>query len=233
MGTMTGQDFIDELTLALENRADAAMSSPNVLRWLNHAYWHMTYPTVHAFENFRVTYDHTLVTNQWSYATGSATTGYRVLGVRSVHYIDATPAAATYSDRPSRLKPRNIRWYDERIHSTGEPRFYVPGEGETLLVTPVPSANQNGNTLRCRLWREATAILVGTTTEVPSYFDEVLMLGAQAVAEYRLGYRDRARETLEHYTAMLNDPLQKDEIEGEDWGFESQLVGEPHMGVST
>jgi hypothetical protein len=231
MGTMDGQSFIDDVRMALDNRADAGASNTRLLRWINHAYFHMTYPSVHAFENFRTTYDITLVQDDADYTLVEGTVGYRVLATRSVHHLDA--AAPTFSTRRSRLDPRNVRWYDERIHSNGPPRYYVVGEGEQILISPVPGAAEAGEVLRLRLWREADPLLVGTVTAVPSYFDEVLVLGAQAVSEYRLGYRDRARETLEHYASMLNDPSQKDEIEGEDWGFEAQLQQEPIMGVST
>lgn len=227
MGTMTGNNFITDLRIALDQRADTSASDANLLRWINHAYWHMTYPSIHAFENFKTTEDITLATDDADYDLSGL--GYRILALYSVHHLES--AAPTYTTQRAPLKPRNIRWYDGHSHSSGPPRFFVAGEGEQILVSPVPSSNENGHILRLRLWREATALLVGTTTEVPSYFDEVLLLGSQAVAEYRLGYRDRARETLEHYAAMLNDPRQKDDIEGEDWGFEAQLISEPVMGA--
>jgi hypothetical protein len=231
MGTLTGSQFQDELLLALDQRTDAGASPTRLLRWINHAYFHMTYPTIHAFEALRTTYDITLGANDADYALDATTVGYQVLAVHNMFHLEAT--VPTFSTRRTRLKSRNIRWYDERQHSNGPPRFYVTGQGEQVFVTPVPGAAEAGQILRLRLWREPALLTAGTTTVVPNYFDEVLLLGAQAVGEYRLGYRDRARETLEHYVAMLNDPKQKDEIEGEDWGLEAQLRGEPIMGVST
>ena len=58
------------------------------------------------------------------------------------------------------------------------------------------------------------------------------MLGALAIAEFRLGYRSRSRETLELYTGLINDVRPKEDLEASLWGYRKELLGSSAMRVS-
>jgi hypothetical protein len=232
MGTMTLDNFRDELTFKLGNRGDSGMTAARLNRWINHAYAHMTYPSVHPFDELKATFDVTLATETgWEVGDIDLDTeaGYVVLALRSVHYIDSS--SPTYSDRRRRLTPQNIRWFDERTQSTGEPARYVV-EGGSLLLDPVPSSSVNGNTLRVRCWRERVLLSGdGDTTVLPDYWDRVLMVGSEALAKIDLEYPDR-EEVLQRYMDFLNDPDTQDMLEANDWGFEQAVRGDPIMRMT-
>ena len=229
MGTMTRDEVQTEVLENLDNRED--VTDTQAARWINHAYSHMTHPSVAQHEDLAVTFDLVLVSGQASYSLAAAVLGYRVLALRNAVYIEAASTSITPNTRRFKLKPKPVEWYDSRQHpNTTHPSNYVIGEGQTILISNTPG---NTNTVRLRLWREAASLSAGTSTTVlPEYYDEALVMGAQGFFEFKLGYRDRANQTFQMYGGLLRDAAPKDLIEAQNWGIETQLAGPPMMGVS-
>jgi hypothetical protein len=232
MGSMTLADYRTELKFLLQNRADTAVGDTRLDRWVNQTYAHLTHPSVHGFNELKATFDITLVNGQSEYAFDTLA-GYKVLAFRSIHFIDALSGAVLNTSTRWRLHPRPIQWYDERQHPSEAPRHYTV-EGTQLMVSPVPGSLQALKVMRCRVWRERPAMTLATdTTLMGDYWDRVLLRGAQAIAEYDLGYRDVAMESLQNYVDMINDHTPQGEVEGSDWGFEVQVEAPPYMGVTS
>ena len=229
MGTMTLSDFRTEIKENLDNRDD--LTDARLNRWINHTYQHLTHPAVHKFEDLATTINITLVSGTASYDLSDATTSAgRILAIRVASYLAAASGSIVDSTRRHRLKPLPIQRYDERQHTSGEPRFYTVGEDQAMLLDPTPN---NTNTVRLRVWREAASLTNDTdTTVLPEYWDEVLLTGSQALTEFKLNYRDRANETFQLYNNFINNASDKSVLEAHNWDFEMQVISQPHMGVS-
>ena len=227
MGSMTLTDFRTELRENLDNRDD--VSDDRLDRWINHTYHHLTHPSVHKFEDLAVTYDITLVSGTQSYTLVSGTTGFRILGIRSVAYYHAAPGSIDNSTRRHRLKPKPIQWFDDRQHPSSEPRYYTVGEDQTILLSATPN---NTNTVRLRVWREVADLTSEATTDIPEYFDEVLLTGSQAFSEFKLNMRDKANETFQLYNGLIGNLDNKMVLEANSWDLETTVTGHPHMGLS-
>lgn len=231
MGDITLVEIRDEIKLSMEDRSDAGVSTANLNRWINRVYRIMTHPSVHEFDEMKASHDIVLVQDQWIYPLTETVLGYKNIGIRAMFYYES--AAPTFSDIATKLDPRNVRWFSDRQHTNGPPRRYVTGEGENLWIDPVPGSAENGNILRVHLWKQVERLSDDTdTTLLPAYFDEAIVLGSQGMAEFRLGYRDRSRETLALYNGIMNNASQKSEIEAEDWDFKPNMRAEGFMRVS-
>ena len=228
MGTMTRLEVATEVLANLDNRQDVGAAV--IARWINHTYSHMTHPGVHVFEDLNTVYDLVLVSGTAEYSLATAVVGYRVLAVRGATYMDAASGSITASTRRNRLKPKPVEWYDNRIHPSGEPRHYVVREGQNIYLSLTPN---NTNTVRLRLYKEAASLSADSSvTVLPEYFDEALVTGTQAFAEFKLGMREKASETFGLYNALLNGGMDKQTMEQTAWGIETQLTTVPIMGVS-
>jgi hypothetical protein len=218
MGTLQLSEFRTELQLALKNRSDAAVTTARMNRWLNAAYRHMCLPNVHAFREMQATHDITLVASTSSYSISEATVGFKIIGTRGVYNILDVPETPT--SRKRKLSPRNIRWFDQRTLSPGSPQVYAV-EGQTILISNVPTAVEAGQIVRLRAWREPAALALDTaTTVIASYYDEPLLIGAQWLAERTLGYRELAEATKQNYIGLLNEGPETEQLEAEDWDFQ-------------
>lgn len=227
MGAMTLADFRNELTLVLGNRSDGVMTPARLNRWINQAYRHLTYPSVHPFDEVKATVDVTLTSGTGQY-TIDTEAGYNVLAVRNMIYFPSS--APTLTTRRHILKQRPIQWFDRRTHASGEPRFYTIEQG-SLYLSPVPGTTENGNVLRVRVWREVAALTGTDTTVLSDYWDPVLEVGAEARAKMVLKYPDR-EEVLQRYVDLINEAVPQDELEASDWSLEMQVRSEPAMRVS-
>lgn len=231
MGTMTRDEIQAEVFRNLNDRGDVTDS--DIVRWINHTYSHMTHPSVHMYEDLATTHDLVLIAGTGSYSIATAILGYRALAIRSVTYLDSTVAAFDPTQtRVQRIKPWPIERFDSTIHSLTSfgPTNYTVGEAQTILFHGTPN---NTNTVRLRLWREAEKLDTGTSTTVlPEYFDEVLVMGSQALLEYKLGMRDKANQTFQLYNSYINQAANKDILEADNWGIETSLSGSPMMGIS-
>jgi len=229
MGTMTRADILAEVKNNIDQEPDIADAT--LIRYINHTYTHMTHPSVHRFEDLATTFDITLVAGQASYSIGLATVGYRILRVRSVSFLAAAPGSIVDSTQRRGLDKMSIDEYDRTQHQqTSQPSRYVLGEGQTILIHNTPSVT---NTVRLRVYREVDLLDETTsTTELPEYFDQVLVTGSQALAEFSLRQREQARETFQLYNSYLQNASPKDILESQNWGIETDIDSVPSMGIS-
>ena len=232
MGTMTGQNFIDELSYILGNRTDLA-DAPGIarrLRWVNFAYQHLTNPKVHMFPELGEVYDITLVAADNDYTLASATVTNVVRGVRDVTYYDA--AAVTATATKCDLSPRDIDWFNARtIPSGGNPTIYAwDFVGPQLLIYPVPSATEAGNIVRVTYFAAPANLTVATTTVLEDlYWDGVLLNGAKWIAEWELGYRELSIASRQVYAEMINEPADGFDLQADDRNFVSEFKHDSYM----
>jgi hypothetical protein len=210
----TASNFRDELVFNLKNRADAGLTDERLDRWINAAYRHMCLPTVHDFREMHTSVDITLVNGTHIYDIDEATVGEKIVAVRSVFNIIDIPETATGRKRV--LRPRAVQWFDRRVLVTGSAQVFTI-DGESIAISNVPGATEAGQLVRIRFWAEPTRLTTGVTTVLADYYDEVLVLGSQWIAERALGYRDRAEITKQDYIGLLNEGPEEGQLEGHMW----------------
>ena len=225
MGDITLSQIQTEVLYNLKNRSDTSLTTARMYRWINAAYRHMCLPSVHMFEELKVTYDITLVAGTYQHSLSAATLGFNLVYLRSAHHVQATAAAETGTTQKRKLSPRNIRWFDRRTLTTGPPTIWSC-DGQTLYLSPIPTSDETNQLLRTRLVREPATLTATDTTVLPVYYDEVLIIGAQWMAERALGYTEKAELTKQDYVAMLNEGSESYELEAEDW--DSHVDINPH-----
>ncbi|MCP4113845.1 MAG: hypothetical protein GY737_00290 [Desulfobacteraceae bacterium] len=230
MGTMTLSEFRTDLSeVGLKGRGD--ISNARLDRWINRAYLDVTHPSIFEHDIFKTTYDITLATDDADYTLASTTVGYTVLGIRSVRYHASTTAGPSVQGR--KLDPESIQEYDDRVHSSGSPAWYVGGEGEQILVSPTPSSSENGHILRCRLWREAAILSTdSSTTVIPANWDYIVYQGSVWRAQIDLGYLDAATPLIELYQGLINQLDPKRVLDQRDTGQQTPILAPSYMEIS-
>lgn len=228
MGLMTYADFTSELGFLLANRKDTdALNVSRLSRWINQAYTYMTHPSVHKFREVQAIDTITLATGDNEYDIGAITSGVTTVAIRWVVYVEASSNAPGTARQ--RLKPRSIRWMEERAIPNGRPIHYAI-DNTNIYIYAVPRSTENGNILRIGLYREP-AVLSGTTaTVLNSYFDRPLVKFAQAFAETDLGDRAKSLITLKEATGLLNNAAEETEMEAEDDGNRIEVMLQSAMG---
>lgn len=225
MGLLTLQEFREELLTALKQRDDIAAAQLN--RWINMAYLHLCAPEVRQHQELKADFTIPLVANTDVYDI-SAVVDFHVLGITEVTYYGATTASNTAQRHD--VRPRDLQWFQDHTIPTasGGPRQYL-WRGTEIRLSPVPTTSEAGNVIQIHCWREPEALVDDATTVLTNYWDHVLVLGAQAIAEYRLGYRELAIATNQLYAQMINEKRAGDELQAEDTGFEMEFERESYM----
>jgi len=223
MGLMTLEEFRDELTFLLKNRTDATVIPARLNRIINQAYSHLCQPEVRKHKELIAHDDVTLVDGQVGYAiqTLFATD---ILSIEDVVYVEA--AAWSNTAARSDLEPRAIHWMNARTHPAGgRPTIYAL-YGTELIIYPEPSTVEAGNIIRVWYYTEPTVLVNNTdTTELATYWDRVLLRGAQWLLEYDAGFRELALLTEQEYTSMINekkDDFELSEVDGSRADFKTQ-----------
>ena len=233
MGTMTLADYRTELPFLLKNRADAAVTTSRLDRWVNAAYRHMTHPSVHKHWEAMGRYDLALVAGTREYSLSTATVGYSIVGVRDVTYYLATAIANTTMRRD--LRPRSLHWINQRSAPLGAPTGYSfdYSTGRLLTLDTQPTSNESGHMVRVSVWRELTALSAATDATVLSdYWDRVLLKGAQWLAELDLGYREIAEATKQDYVGLIGEMWNDFQLNADDTGFQTPVRTESPMEYS-
>jgi hypothetical protein len=230
--TVTGTEYIAEVNYLLGNRSD--ISDARMLRWINHAYHHLTNPRVHEFDELSKNYDFTLTASTNSYALDTTTTGQNaILGIRDVVYYNATSISDTTDKR--NLSPRRSDWFDNhRLPSGGWPSIYTwDFVGPAIRISPVPTSTEAGNYIRVKHYAAPTALVAaGTAAWENPYWDEVLVQGALWIAQYRLGLPDLAVASRQVYVEMINEPADAHMLQSADENFRVDFNVEPYMPTS-
>jgi hypothetical protein len=149
------------------------------------------------------------------------------VALRWISYIDAT----TYSNLANRrkLKPRGIRWFESRTLTRSRP-FLFTIDGTTLIIAGVPGASEVGKLLRVGYTKEPDLLVAAATTVLNRYYDRPLLKYIQAFAEADLNQRALSLVTLKEAMGLLNNAAEKNELEAEDTGFETEMILQPAMG---
>lgn len=227
MGLLQLSEFRSELLVALKQRTDLTAAQLN--RWINQAYFHLSTPEVRQHQELKVNYDITLASGTNTYALDATTVGFHILGIRDVTYYQSTSISNTALRHD--VKPRDLNWFnDHQVPSAGGgPRHYLWDTNE-ITFSPIPTSLEVGHKVRLAVWREVAPLVNDTdVTVLTNYWDNVLILGAQAIAEYRLGYRELAIATQQLYVSYINEKRAGNELQSEDTGFGAHLETETYL----
>jgi hypothetical protein len=221
MGVLTLADFRDELIVALKNEDDITTARLN--RWINNAYTHLCTPEVRRHQELQSSFQISLVAGQNVYPIDRTTIGFHTLGITEVTYYAGNSTSNTLNRWD--VRPRDLSWFN--THKTpsaaGGPRHYL-WRGTNLTFSPIPTSSENGFIVNVDVWREAAPLVNdGDTTVLTNYWDEALILGAQWIAEYRLGLRELAIATQQVYVRYINEKASGNELQYEDTGFQTQI----------
>ena len=235
MGDMSFTEAKAELQFLLGNRTDAdTTNSTRLKKWLNDGYFYMCHPSVHRFREMQAISNATVLvsgTNEYSMETLEPEEGNSagtVVAIRWVSHIESTTYSATANRR--KLTPRSIRWLESRSNRSGRPLHYIM-DGNSMFLYGVPSTSESGQILRIGYYREP-GFYGGTegNTELSTYYDRPLLKFAQAFAETDLGERAKSLVTLKEATGLLNNAVDKNELEAEDDGFRTEVILHSAMG---
>ena len=229
MGILTLEGFRADLLFHLGNRNDMdAIDTTHQDRWINQAYAYMTHPSVHKFREIQKIETVTLVTGTNEYSI--STLGSPALNVIATRFVTHVFASAyTPTARKQKIRPRGIRYFEQRTLKTGAPQFYTI-DGETLFISPVPRSNENAQLLRIGHYAEPTVLVAAATTVLTSYYDRPLQKFTLAFAQTDLGDRSSALVTLREATSLLNNANEEFELEGEDTGWAVEIEVQNAMG---
>jgi hypothetical protein len=222
--------FREELAFSLESRTD--IDDNRLARWVNQGYSFISQPEVRKHRELEATYDVTLVADQNSYSISSTTVGYDILGVRNVTFYDS--ATVTNTTNRHDVRPRDIHWFNKRtLYATsGGPRHYHV-TGDSIEFSPVPTSTDAGKKVRLHIWREPALLSADTDkTVLHAYFDTGVLLAAQWIAQWRLGYREVAIATRQEMQAYINQKTDTGQLGGEDTNFETQVENELYLEIS-
>lgn len=225
MGSLTLDEMRDELLIALRSRDD--LSDAQLTRWINQGYIWVCTPEIRKHEELRATYTVTLVTGQNVYPLDSTTVGYHILGISEVTAYDGT---ATNTEERHDVRPRDIEWFNRtRVPSGGSPRHYL-WRGTDLTFSPVPSSAESGYEVELSVWREPARLSADTdVTVLTDYWDEAVILGAQWIAEYRLGTRELSFATQQMAVKYINEKAAGNELQSEDTHFQAEVRSESYQ----
>jgi hypothetical protein len=227
MGAMTYENFVTELTFLLANRTDAdATNTTRIDRWINQAYTYMCHPSVHHFREMQAMNTIALVNGQNEYDIATIG-GDTPVALRWLSYIDATVDTNLANKR--KLKPRGIRWFESRTLTSSRP-FLFTIDGTNLIIAGVPGPAEVGKLLRVGYTKEPDLLVATATTVINRYYDRPLLKFIQAFAEADLGMRAQSLITLKEAMGTINNAAEKNELEAEDTGFETEMILQPAMG---
>lgn len=223
MGTMTKTQMQDEVLFALGNRADVgATDSTRLERWIDQAYAFITHPSIHHFKEAQDIATITLVTSTDEYSLTNATIGYDIISVRWVTHVLAT--AYTNTAQKRKLRPKDIRWFENKTLTAGQPIAWVV-DSTILRIAQIPRLAENNQLLRVGLWRTPASIVTSTgTSAIPTYFDRPLWKTALGFALQDLGDRALALAEFREAQMLMNNAIAENELEAEDWGFQSDIL---------
>lgn len=236
MGTLTLAQLRAELLFDLRGRTDTSdangVSTARQNSWINSGYLHVTHPTVHRHRELQYAFSLALVNGTQSY-TFSPVGGFTITSLRYVTHVEGA-SADDFTVQRTKLIPRDESWFQSRSRLTSAgPRDYFV-RGNSIFLSPIPSANETGQVLSVGAWREPTQLAAdASVTEISARWDEIVLLAARWRAELHLGYRDLAEATKIDFTSLVNEYKDFEQMHGEDWDWgvevrmESSMEGRP------
>jgi hypothetical protein len=219
-----------EILFGLSNRTDAgATDATRLTRWISQAYNYMTHPSIHKFRETQDVYTITLATGDHDYTLAQATVGYYIVAVRWVTYVQAT--AYTAGAQKRKVYPRDVRIFERRTLSTGQPNLYTV-DGTEIRINGIPRVNENGHLLRVGVYREPAALAAGGTTPLLGYYDRPLWKFGLSFALADLGDLDASMVVAREAQNLLNGAVEKTELEAEDTGWQVEFNLSPVMEIT-
>src|SRR5262245_30227005 len=232
MGTLTLADFRAELLFDLRNRTDTTaadgFSTTRQDLYINAGYLWLCRPEVFRHRELMFTNTIAMVAGTQAYTfTPVPVTGEVIVQIRSVTHVEDSSDVATA--RRTKLIPHDEQWLQNRSANTGSPRDYVV-RASTILLSPVPTANEAGEILLVSSFREPTALTdVAHQTVLSTLWDEVVVLAARWRAELHLGYRDLAEASKIDLVALVNEYKSFDDLHAEDWDWRAEVIVDSPM----
>ena len=229
MGTLNLESFRAELLFDLRNRTDTSgsdgLSTARQDSYINAGYLWATHPSVFRHRELQTSYTIPLVSGTSSYVF-TPNAGVVMTALRYATHVAA--ATDDLTARRVKLLPQDEQWFQSRSHNTGAPRNFCV-RGSSLILSPVPSANETGQVLAIGAWREPAVLIAGQTTVLSTLWDEIIVLAARWRAELHLGYRDLAETTKLDLTALVNEYRDFESLQGEDWDWAVEVRTESAM----
>lgn len=212
MGTLTLPDFRTELWQLLEHHEDAdpsggATITGRIDRWINYGYLRVSRPSTFRHMETETTTNLTLVTSTASYTLAST--------LWAIDHI-------AYSGQGYSLRRTIRREMSNRTLGDGRPTEYARW-GRTVYVNPVPTSNENGDTLVVYGWLIPTVLSGTAATILTSHWDEPILEWAASVGWRNLGDTARADYHRENYAALVNDIREVLDEESRDTGGDFAL----------
>lgn len=232
IGLLTLEQFRSELLFDLRNRSDTTtaegLSETRQNLFINSAYLHLCHPSVFKHRELQTQGAITLVTGVNLYTFSPIPTSATfVTAIRYMTHLDSTTNVATA--QKTKMLPKDEQWFMARTLTTGGPPRDYAVRGNQVMISPVPTVNENAQLLVYGVIQEPALMTAGTTTILPAHFDEILLLAARWRAELHLGYRDLAETTKLDFVGLLNEYKDHEQLHGEDWDWQSDLVSQQIM----
>lgn len=228
MGTLTLENFRDELRFDLENRTDFDESDPTAVarmnRWINTAYEHVSFPNIHKHWELEDKITIPLVADQFEYPidTGQTYIDREILGFRAVRFVNG--AADSYTADRHQVVPRGLAYMNSTKHTTSRPSTYAVYR-KKIVFSPGPNAEFNGKVAVCEVWVKPDAMIDGETTVLLDFWDEVILIGALWLALNRLGDHGEAMAVQSRYAALINEAPDRYLVGGEEeTGYVTEVV---------
>jgi hypothetical protein len=227
---MTKLEMEQEILFGLSNRTDAgATDATRLPRWLAQAYNYMTHPSIHKFRETQDVYTITLATGDHDYSLAFGTVGYNIVAVRWVTYVQAT--AYTAGAQKRKVYPRDVRVFERRTLSAGQPNLYTV-DGTEIRINGIPRASENGHLLRVGVYRELAALTAdGDQTPLLGYYDRPLWKFGLSFALADLDDLDASMIVAREAQNLLNGAVEKTELEAEDTGWQVEFNLSPVVEV--
>jgi len=237
MGSMTLAEFRTDLTLALEGRADVALTDAVKNRWINFTYRHLTRPGVRMFEEVKYRYDFSLVTAQNEYILSLANVGRRVLGIADVtYYANSTITEASTTIRRD-LDPVSLQKMNGMSKPDAQPSLYAEtgnAGNRILILNTRPSSTENGHQVRMSYYSQVDKMADDTdVTVLEDYWDLAILAGSIFFTKWFLGYKEEAVADGQLYQQLINEADSDLELGAEDTGRRTEVKHGPHMEMDS
>ena len=223
MGLMTLAEFRTELRFIFKNRNDEVVDSARLNRVLNQTYSHVCQPEVRKHKELLERQDITLVSGQVDYDLATLISN-NVLAIEDLIYYNTDTITSTATK--SEVEPRSLNWMNKRtVPGEGRTTLYAL-DGERLVIYPAPGGVEAGNQLRLWYWTEPTVLAADDNkTVLGTYWDRVILRGAQWMLEYDAGFRELALLTEQEYVKLINekaDDYELSEVDGSRADFKTE-----------
>ena len=208
-GTLTFTQFQDRVRYRLDQRTDTDdLPEEQVQQWINWAYEHVSMPNVYYHHELQSTQNITLTTDA-DYGLNDDVWGIYDVSDTTFGYF---------------LEPRDIRYFDERPITDGQPREFARWQ-RRIHVRGRPIVGSGvGDNVQIRYWLRPDPLAdPSDQTVLHPVWDESIVVGAVWRAWRDLNQPDRAEIAREEFGLLVNEVVQVQKIEGQNWKHTTQV----------